>query len=48
MCLYKLILEFDNSYIVDTPGFSNLKFDFIMPNEVDLLFEEISKYRQAD
>jgi len=32
--------------IVDTPGFSNLKFDFIMPNEVDLLFDEISKYKK--
>lgn len=35
-----------NTRIVDTPGFSNLKFDFIMPNEVDLLFEEISKYKR--
>jgi len=30
-----------NTKIVDTPGFSNLKFDFLMPNEVDLLFDEI-------
>lgn len=36
----------DNSRIVDTPGFSNLKFDFIMPNEVDLLFSEIAQYKQ--
>ena len=36
----------DNTRIVDTPGFSNLKFDFLMPNEVDLLFPEISKYKQ--
>lgn len=36
----------DNSRIVDTPGFSNLKFDFIMPNEVDLLFPEIAQYKQ--
>ena len=36
----------DNTRIVDTPGFSNLKFDFIMPNEVDLLFDEISKYKK--
>ena len=35
-----------NTRIVDTPGFSNLKFDFIMPNEVDLLFEEISPYKK--
>lgn len=35
----------ENSRIVDTPGFSNLKFDFLMPNEVDLLFNDISKYK---
>lgn len=31
--------------IIDTPGFSNVKFDFLMPNEVDLLFDEIAKYK---
>lgn len=31
--------------IIDTPGFSNVKFDFIMPNEVDELFDEIKKYK---
>jgi len=31
--------------IVDTPGFSNLKFDFILPHDVDKLFPEINKYR---
>ena len=36
----------NNSRIVDTPGFSNLKFDFIMPNEVDLLFDEIARYKK--
>lgn len=35
----------ENSRIVDTPGFSNLKFDFLMPNEVDLLFDDISRYK---
>ena len=34
-----------NTRIVDTPGFSNLKFDFILPHEVDKLFPEINKYR---
>ncbi|MDO5307553.1 MAG: ribosome small subunit-dependent GTPase A [bacterium] len=34
-----------NSRIVDTPGFSNLKFDFLMPNEIDSLFDEILPYR---
>lgn len=33
------------SRIVDTPGFSNVKFDFILPADVDLLFEEIAKLR---
>ena len=41
----EIIPIFENSRIVDTPGFSNLKFDFIMPNEVDLLFPEISQYK---
>ena len=36
----------NNTRIVDTPGFSNLKFDFIMPNEVDFLFEEIYPYKK--
>lgn len=31
--------------IIDTPGFSNVKFDFLMPNEVDELFDEIKKFR---
>lgn len=32
--------------IIDTPGFSNVKFDFLMPNDVDELFDEIKKYKQ--
>lgn len=28
----------ETSRIVDTPGFSNIKFDFILPADVDLLF----------
>ena len=35
----------ENSRIVDTPGFSNLKFDFLLPTEVDRLFPEINAYR---
>ena len=34
-----------NTRIVDTPGFSNLKFDFILPHDIDKLFPEINKYR---
>ena len=40
------ILSIDEtSRIVDTPGFSNLKFDFLLPNEVDSLFVEMEPYR---
>ncbi len=34
-----------NTRIVDTPGFSNIKFDFILPKDVDKLFDDIHKYR---
>lgn len=34
----------ENSRIVDTPGFSNVKFDFILPAEVDKLFDEMLPY----
>lgn len=33
--------------IIDTPGFSNVKFDFLLPNEVDELFDEIKKYKSG-
>lgn len=32
---------FDDSFVVDTPGFSNLKFDFLMPNLVQDFFPEV-------
>ncbi len=35
----------DNSRIVDTPGFSNLKFDFLLPLDVDSLFVEMVPYK---
>lgn len=34
-----------NIKIIDTPGFSNVRFDFLMPNDVDELFDEIKKYK---
>lgn len=34
------------SKIVDTPGFSQLRFDFLMPADVSLLFREIVKIQQ--
>ena len=35
----------ENTKIVDTPGFSNLKFDFLMPADVGNLFDEIVQYK---
>ena len=35
----------DTMHIVDTPGFSNLKFDFLLPTEIDELFDEIKQYK---
>ncbi len=36
----ELIYVSSGSYIVDTPGFSNLKFDFLLPNQIQKLFIE--------
>lgn len=36
----------DNTSVVDTPGFSNVRFDFILPQNVDLLFEEMIPFRE--
>ncbi len=35
----------DDIKIVDTPGFSNLRFDFILPLEISDLFVEFDKYK---
>ncbi len=35
----------EDTRIVDTPGFSNLKFDFILPLDVDTLFVEMLPYK---
>ena len=41
------IIKLDKtSRIVDTPGFSNVRFDFILPADVDLLFDEMRPYRE--
>ena len=37
----------ETTNIVDTPGFSNVRFDFILPHDVDLLFEEMIPYRES-
>lgn len=40
------IIKINNtSRLVDTPGFSNVKFDFILPADVDLLFDDIAQFR---
>jgi ribosome biogenesis GTPase len=31
--------------VIDTPGFSNVKFDFMLPRDVDKLFDEIYHYK---
>lgn len=33
--------------IIDTPGFSNLRFDFLLPNQIDELFDEIKQYKSG-
>ena len=38
------ILDFKEFRIIDTPGFSNLKFDFILPKDLDLLFDDINNF----
>jgi ribosome biogenesis GTPase len=40
------ILEIQGLQIADTPGFSYLRFDTLLPAEITNLFEEISKYAQ--
>ena len=38
------IIDCDGFKVADTPGFSNLKFDFLLPNELINLFDDIKKY----
>lgn len=33
-----------DSFVVDTPGFSHLKFDFLLPNEIEKLFVEFRQH----
>ncbi len=42
------LLEVDkDSFIVDTPGFSHLKFDFLLPSEIQKLFKEFSLKKES-
>lgn len=36
----------ENTRIIDTPGFSNLKFEFLLPQNVDVLFREMKDFRE--
>ncbi len=38
------ILDLGDYRIIDTPGFSNLKFNFILPKDLDSLFDDIYKF----
>ncbi|MBQ3641099.1 ribosome small subunit-dependent GTPase A [bacterium] len=39
------LIEFDKStFIVDTPGFSHLRFDFLLPSEISALFIEFKEH----
>jgi len=40
------ILEFDGFRIMDTPGFSLLRFDFLMPQELTELFPDIAQFAE--
>lgn len=40
------ILEFDGFRIIDTPGFSRLIFDFILPKDLGNYFDEIKALKQ--
>ena len=39
------ILDFDNFKIIDTPGFSRLSFDFILPKDLGDYFDEIKELK---
>lgn len=41
--MYKI--DKTNSYIIDTPGFANLKFDFLMPEQLQKLFSEFDNLK---
>jgi len=41
------ILDFDDFKIIDTPGFSRLTFDFILPKDLGEYFEEIKNLKKG-
>ena len=43
----ELLQVCENSYVVDSPGFSNLKFDFLLPEKIPGLFAEFQKQKKT-
>lgn len=41
------IVEIDDTKIIDTPGFSRLTFDFILPKDLDELFLDIKQFKDG-
>ena len=41
------MIEGEDFKIIDTPGFSRLKFDFLLPDKLFDLFEDLSKYKDG-
>ena len=41
----EIIQVSNNTRIIDTPGFSNLKFEFLLPQNVDSLFREMREFK---
>lgn len=39
------IIEFEETKIIDTPGFSRLVFDFILPKDLTNLFDDIKRFK---
>lgn len=40
------IIETENFKIIDTPGFSCLKFDFLLPEKIIELFDDLTKFKK--
>lgn len=41
------IVEFEDFKIIDTPGFSCLKFDFLLPNQLIDLFDDLKEFKDG-
>lgn len=36
-----------DTYMADTPGFSNLKFSYVMPEQVEAIYKDFAPYRES-